>query len=143
MQIPQWNQRNPFLRIPNPGAIVCKILTRPWIYATSLNDQSTPTVTMRYGLYDVTTSSPLRGFYFWHFKCWICCLVFKNPNQNVRTRGQSRTAAHSLQRGCQAHTGLTEPSGRLGSFTASDQKKRHKNKAHRPSSRGSCRDAIR
>lgn len=142
MQIPQWNQRNPFLRIPNPGAIVCRYSPGRG-YTTSLNDRSSPTVTTLYDLYDVTTSSPLRGFYFWHFKCWICCLVFKNPNQNVRTRGQSRTAAHSLRRGCRVHTGLTDPSGCLGSFTASDQKKRHKNKAHRPSSRCSCRDAIR
>lgn len=132
MQIPQWNQRNAFLHIPKSG---CHCLydthqahdSRP----RHMTDRSTPTVTMLYS-YTVTTSSPLWGFYFWHFKCWICCLVFKNPNQNVRTRGQSRTTAQGLQWGCQVHTGLTEPSGWLGSLSASDQKKRCRTKAHWP-----------
>lgn len=138
MQIPQRNQRNSSLHIPNLGAIVC-------------NDTSQAHGSKPHHFLDRSPSEPQyfticmvwppllpRGFYFWHLKCWICCLAFKNPNQNVRTCGQSRTTAQGLQQGCQEHAGglgaecLTKPSRWLGSFTASDQKKRRENKTCKP-----------
>lgn len=139
MQIPQRNQGNSFLHIPNLGAIVCDDAhqahgSRPH----HLTDQSTSTVTILYDLYDVTTSSPLRGFYFWHFKCWICCLVFKNPNQNVRTCGQSRTQPKAYSKAArytleawelsasQNHQDDLAPSLHL------TKRKDVKNKAHKP-----------
>lgn len=122
----------PFSTFLNLGAIVCMILTRPMtLDHVTWWTEARPQLQC-FTSYTVTTSSPLWGFYFWHFKCWICCLVFKNPNQNVRTRGQSRTTAQGLQWGCQVHTGPTKPSGWLGSLSASDQKKRCRTKAHWP-----------
>lgn len=133
----------PFSTFLNLGAIVCTILTRPMtLDHVTWRTEARPQLQC-FMSYTMTTSSPLWGFYFWHFKCWICCLVFKNPNQNVRTRGQSRTTAQGLQWGCQVHTGLTEPSGWLGSLSASDQKKRVELKPTGPSSRCSRHDAIR
>lgn len=134
----------PFSTFLNLGAIVCDGThqaqdSKP----RHLAGRSTPTVTRLYDVYDVTTSSPLRGLYFWHFKCWICCLVFKNPNQNVKTRGQSRTAAQGLQRGCQVHAGPQNHRDDLGSSLHLTKRKDVKIKPTGPSSRCSRHDAIR
>lgn len=134
----------PFSTFLNLGAIVCNDThqahdSRPH----HLRDRSTSTVTMLSDVYDVTTSSPLRGFYFWHFKCWICCIVFKNPNQNVRTRGQSRTTAQSLQQGCQVHNGLRNHRDDLAPSLHLTKRKDIKIKpTGPPHGQCSCHDAI-
>lgn len=68
IQIPQWNQHNSFLHIPKLGTIVRHDPHQPHHYRLLLLKLTEACSShFFFFFYNVTTSSPLRKLYFWHF----------------------------------------------------------------------------